>query len=137
MNKLFLFPLIFLCLFVSCKTENKQISIVKNDYKSTSRLSDLELKDFEYKSIEISDREAFTWIMNYYEKLAHSDEAFPDVASKEFKKANDYFDSLKNAKGNVIYYKVSYFKRLETDTIHSGVYMLDNQNKIIFRRGFK
>lgn len=129
-------PLIFIALglFASCSNPSKEIKVVQTDLKG--KYSEIELKDFNYQSTELSDREAYRFIYALYMKDVDKYRAFPDAVQVQLDKAKRFQDLQALAKGDSIFHKVTYVK-LEQDTISSGVYILNVKDSIVYRRMFK
>jgi hypothetical protein len=128
--------LLFLFL-VSCNSNLKQKEVAINVLKTWGNLSEIEIKGYDFKYFETSDREAYTWIADYYLKQAHEDANYsPEAANYSLKEVEKYNNLIGKSKGNLEYYKIEFFN-VETDTIHKGIIILNDKNEVIFKRRFK
>jgi hypothetical protein len=130
----YIVPILILPFLESCFKKSNEVEVVKTDLKQ--QYSELELKGFECKSSELSNREAYRFIYNLFKKDVNKLSAFPEAAQIQLGKAKQFQDLQAQAKGDSMFHKVNYAK-VQTDTLSSGVYILDDRDSIVYRRLFK
>ena len=132
--KLLSFALAIVMLASCSKSKSKEIEVVKTQLQQ--RYSPVELEGFEFKSTELSNREAYEYIYRLHMKDVDNYRAFPEVIGGILEKAKRFQTLQGQAKGDTVFYKVDYAK-VATDTIHSGVYIVGAKGEIVYRRLFK
>lgn len=130
----YIVPVLALALLESCFNKSNEVEVVKTDL--IKRYSEHELKGFGFKSSELSDREAYRYIYELFMKDVNKYSAFPEAVQIQLGKAKQFQDLQAQAKGDSTFHKINYFK-IQTDTLSSGVYILDGRNSIVYKRLFK
>lgn len=137
MKKIIFSTALLFIFLVSCNSNLKQKEVAINELKTWGNLSEIEIKNYDFKYFKTSDREAYTWIADYYSKQAREDAHYSvEAANYSYKEVEKYNILIEKSKGNLEYYKIEFYN-IETDTIHKGLIILNDQNEVIFKRRFK
>ena len=136
--KKIIFSIVLLLLFlVSCNSNLKQKEVVINELKTWGNLSEIEIKGYDFKYFKTSDRDAYTWLADFYSKQAHEDASYSaEAADYSYKEVEKYNRLIEKSQGNLEFYKIEFYK-VETDTIHKGIIILNEKNIVVFKRSFK
>jgi hypothetical protein len=137
MKNTYLAALILLTLY-SCGSNQDDVAINNKDIRIkmvkeylTDRLSEVEMKSFNYSEFEISDREAYGEIWQYYMDWADHKNRVGKDPSYYFSLADSITKNhVSNAKGNIAFYKIVATK-LSPDTIHHSVLYFNDKNELI------
>ncbi len=120
---------------VSTPTINIRNRVV-NTYL-TERFTSIELKGFNVKEIELSDREAYNELFDYYmEKAAHKSRVGRDP--KPYFETADSITKyhIANSKGILLFHKIITTKA-DPDTIHHSVFYFDHRDSLIKATHYK
>jgi hypothetical protein len=133
-----IFSTVLLLLFlVSCNSNLKQKEVVVNELKTWGNLSEIEIKGYDFKYFKTSDRDAYTWLADFYSKQAREDASYSaEAANYAYKEVEKYNSLIEKSQGNLEFYKIEFYK-VETDTIHKGIIILNDKNVVVFKRSFK
>jgi len=130
-----IFVLLF-SVFISCNSNKEQIKIARDEVKTWGNLSERDLQDYEFKCRKLSDVKAYDFIQQYNVKHSKEYEIYSDIAIEYRKEASKYQDLLEKAEGKLVFHKIEYYQ-IEKDTIHSGLFILNDKDEFIFKEAFR
>lgn len=121
-------------LLVACSGNDRAKDFLKNK----KHLSDIEIKDFEFKNSEMSDREYYDKIASEHGKQAKLDsELSIESAKYDLDLQAKYIDSAGKSNGNKKYKMTMYYKMQGKDTTKLGYLYYNDIDKLIYANGIR